>query len=181
MKLYSALCITMVIFIILGDTEAFLFKTTGIESNIDHHSQLAKRGGGSTVVEFKRNPDGIKCVLDCIDGLEKYKDVLGRTQYRIGVKDSCVNITEVQNAKDHYLKDAEKLVTSIVKDNQGIMWDCDYDTTARSSSDKAKLEAGCISREDMEMAVDHCISKTDELKMLKEKVCDRCRTQHPNL
>jgi hypothetical protein len=121
----------------------------------------------------------IDCILRCVDGLYEYKDRLGRVAYNWTVKDGCVNVTEIRAAKNRYLTDAEKLLTEFVKSDEQILFDCDYDGTARSVNDKAKLLAGCISRQDMVESVDMCIKDQDKLDILKDKICDRCDRYQP--
>lgn len=129
-------------------------------------------------VAFTR-ADAIECVLTYVDGLVKYKDALGHPMFKFSGKDGCVNITEIQNAKDRYLKDLVRSAVDLVETNEKIMWDCDYDTTARSREDTTRLSSGCISREDMQMSVDHCISGGDKLERLKKHLCDRAKAMAP--
>lgn len=189
MKRYVGRVLIGILFVCfcISHTHAFLFKNPSASgaaylSAVERNNATAqaasrvKRGSSST--PFTRT-DGMECVLKYVDGLVKYKDVLGHELFKFQNKDGCVDVKEIQNAKERYLKDHERLATAIVKDNDQIMWDCDYDTTARSMKDLVRLRTGCITREDMRMSVDHCITSQTDLTLLKEKVCDRAKTMNP--
>lgn len=127
---------------------------------------------------FSRN-DAITCVLKYVDGLRKTSDPVGHPVWSWGPKDGCVNAAEIDAAKERYLSDVERLATSIVKSTLDILWDCDYDSSARSKSDTTRISSGCISRSDMVGSVDRCLNNQDKLNMLNNAVCKRAADLKP--
>jgi hypothetical protein len=173
MRLHQLLVMTL---LGLALAEAFMFETPK-RAEGQKSLTTSKRSGREEPV-FTRE-QGIDCILLYVDGLTKNVDRLGRTSYKFEGKNGCVNVTEISNAKDRYLTDFEKGLTDWVKSDEQILWDCDYDTTARNDKDNVNLRKGCITRQDMVDSVDTCIKDQDKRNLLKEKICDRAKNMNP--
>lgn len=163
----------VLLFSCVADAFFFEYPTSDLKPASIKKVQQKRGGSGFTRTQ------AIDCMLRCVDGLYQYKDRLGRTAFNWTAKDGCINSTEISAAKNRYLSDGEQLLTEFVKTNEQIMWDCDYDTTARNVGNKSKLLAGCISRQDMVESVDTCIKDQDKLDLMKTKICERCDRYQP--
>jgi hypothetical protein len=129
---------------------------------------LVLLGPMACTAEFSRADAG-DCLLRFIDGLTSYKDVYKVLHVDMDetAKDGCVDVKEVEAAKQYYLVAWERALAWLVKSNEQIMRDCDNDKN------------GCISKQDMIDSVTHCLDGitrgTRRLDIFNDYICARGR------
>ena len=156
--------------------KCFFFDAQKVPDDLELRLPLKTKVSNFTLEELKKNrqfnrDQAIECVLTFVDGLKiKIDKFTGEKEFYFDKPDGCVDLNEILAAKERYLLSWELLATKIVKSEDQIMWDCDNDTKAKKRTDTSELLKGCITLEDMEFSIDHCIHTQTDLYLLRDKV-----------